>query len=178
MTLTDTSGLLSASGAGTITGAGTASLTIAGTLAQVNADLAALTDKDASLTADTIAVNASDSRGGAAVQQTVAVAVNPAVTATVAMNPVDGNNVINYAEAHATGGVPITGTETGLAAGAAFAVSVQDGTFSKTYTAAVGANGTWSATIPSADAVTLPDGTAARDHGGQVRCVLGAGDSG
>ena len=56
--------------------------------------------------------------------------------------------------------MPITGTETGLAAGAAFAVSVQDGTFSKTYTAAVGANGTWSATIPSADAVTLPDGTA------------------
>ena len=112
------------------------------------------------LTTDSITVNASDSRGGVAAPQTVAVTVNPAVTETVTINPVDGNNVINYAEAHATGGVPITGTETGLAAGATFTVSVQDGTFSKTYTAAVGINGAWSATIPSADAVTLPNGTA------------------
>ena len=160
VTLSGASGLLSAVGTGTITGAGTTGLTIAGTFAQVNADIATLTDKDASLTADSITVNASDSRGGVAAPQTVAVTVNPAVTETVTINPVDGNNVINYAEAHATGGVPITGTETGLAAGATFTVSVQDGTFSKTYTAAVGTNGAWSATIPSADAVTLPNGTA------------------
>ena len=78
------SGLLSASGAGTITGAATASLTIAGTLAQVNADLAALDRQGCSLAADSIAVNASDSRGVAA-QQTVAVAVNapPVIAAPV-----------------------------------------------------------------------------------------------
>ena len=41
MTLTDTNGVLSATGAGgAITGSGTTSLTITGSLAQVNSDLA------------------------------------------------------------------------------------------------------------------------------------------
>ena len=37
---------------------------------------------------------------------------------TVTINAVDGNNVINYAEARASGGVALSGTVTGLAAGA------------------------------------------------------------
>ena len=68
--------------------------------------------------------------------------------------------MINYAELHAAGGVPLTGTVTGLASGATFNVLVTDGTFSKTYTATVGTSGAWTATIPSADAVTLGNGTA------------------
>ncbi len=88
VTLADTNGLLSANtgatgGGGTITGDGTTSLTIVGSLTQVNADLSTLADTDSSLTADSIAVNASDSRGGIAVQRTIAVSVNapPVITA-------------------------------------------------------------------------------------------------
>jgi len=55
MTLTDTNGLLFATGAG-VTGAGTTSLTITGTDSQVNAALATLTDTDPMLGADTISV--------------------------------------------------------------------------------------------------------------------------
>ena len=58
------------------------------------------------------------------------------------------------------GGISITGKETGLSSGATFVVGVTDGSFSKDYTATVKANGSWVATIPSADAVTLPNGTA------------------
>jgi hypothetical protein len=82
-------------------------------------------------------------------------------TTSVTINPIDGNDVVNYAEAHAAGGVPITGTVTGLAQGTTFQVTVTDGAFSKSYTATVGAGGTWTATLPSADAVTLPNGAAA-----------------
>ena len=78
-TLVDTNGLLSAdtgavNGGGTISGAGSTSLSISGTLAQVNADLTTLTDQDSSLSSDIISLNASDSRGGNAVPQTISVA--------------------------------------------------------------------------------------------------------
>ena len=102
VTLSDAGGLLSASGAGTITGTGTASLTVAGTLAQVNADLAALTDQDSTLAADTITVNASDGRGGVAVQQTVAVTVNaPPVIA------VPGSALMQQNQATAVTGISV-----------------------------------------------------------------------
>src|ERR1019366_8654927 len=69
--------------------------------------------------------------------------------------------VINYAEAHASGGVALSGAVTGLAAGATFTVTVSDGAFSQGYTATVNAAGTgWTATIPTSDAITLPTGTA------------------
>jgi hypothetical protein len=99
-------------------------------------------------------LNANDGRGGRATQ-TIAVDVQ-----NVTIDPVDGNNVINNAQAHAAGGVPVSGTVTGLAAGATFVLAVADGAFAKTYTATVGLNGVWTATIPSADAVQLPNGTA------------------
>jgi hypothetical protein len=79
-TLADTNGILSANasardGGGKITGSGT-SLTITGTLDQVNADLTTLTDQDSSLNPDSITIAATDSLGGAALQQTIAVSVN------------------------------------------------------------------------------------------------------
>ena len=77
---------------------------------------------------------------------------------TLAINAVDGNNVIDHAEASA--GVTIGGTSTDLASGATFTISLTDGSFAKTYTATVGSNGAWTATVPSADAITLANGTA------------------
>jgi len=80
---------------------------------------------------------------------------------TVTIDKVDGNDVINFAEAHATSGVLLTGSVTGLAAGATFSVSVKDGALSKSYIATVNSAATgWTATIPSSDAITLPNGTA------------------
>jgi hypothetical protein len=66
--------------------------------------------------------------------------------------------VITHAEAQ--GGVTLTGTVTGLAAGATFNITVANGSFTHGYTATVNAQGTgWTATIPPADATTLKDGT-------------------
>jgi len=56
--------------------------------------------------------------------------------------------------------VLLGGTVAGLASGATFGVAVTDGFFSKTYTATVGANGVWTATIPTSDAQALADGSA------------------
>src|SRR5207237_5591775 len=79
----------------------------------------------------------------------------PAVTIAL----VDGNNVINFAEAKAAGGVPLTGTVTGIAANSTFQVTVTNGV-TKSYTATVNAAATgWSATIPSTDALALANGT-------------------
>jgi hypothetical protein len=88
VTLADANGLLSANtgttgGGGMISNPGTTDLTISGTLAQVNADLTTLSDTDSTLAADSIAVNASDGRGGNAVQKTITIDVNapPVITA-------------------------------------------------------------------------------------------------
>ena len=79
----------------------------------------------------------------------------------VTIAPVDGNNVINNAQAKADGGVALSGTVSGLAAGETFSVAVIDGGFDKTYTATVNADGTdWTAIIPQADAITLANGAA------------------
>ena len=76
---------------------------------------------------------------------------------TLTIAAVDGNNVINFAEAHAAGGVPLTGTVSGIAAGSPFNVTVTDNGVTKTYVATVNSAGTgWSATIPSTDAVPWP----------------------
>ncbi len=75
VTLADANGDLSASGSG-VSGAGTTNLTITGSLSQVNSDLATLTDTDGATGSDTITLNASDSLGGAADQQSIAVTVN------------------------------------------------------------------------------------------------------
>ena len=76
--LTDTHGNLSANtsltgGGGTITNSGTKDLVISGTLSQVYADLGTLSDTDVTAGSDTIMVNATDSFGNSATQQTIAV---------------------------------------------------------------------------------------------------------
>ena len=62
-TLTDTTGKLSATGAG-VTGAGSSTLQVSGTLAQVNAALATLTILEAAAGSDTVTVATNDGRGG------------------------------------------------------------------------------------------------------------------
>src|SRR3984893_16206022 len=79
---------------------------------------------------------------------------------TVAISPVvaGGNNVINHAEELA--GVGLSGSVTGLAAGSVFTITVADGSVTHTYQATGNSGGTgWTATIPSGDATTLPNGT-------------------
>jgi hypothetical protein len=82
------------------------------------------------------------------------------VAPTVTINPIDGDNVINHAQANAIGGVAVSGTVAGLTSGSTLTVSVTDGTFSNGYDAIVGANGAWTATIPSSDATLLANGVA------------------
>jgi hypothetical protein len=76
-TLTDTNGLLSATGVG-VTGAGTKSLKITGTLSQVNADLGTLTDNDPVMSSDSIHLTTTDSLGNAAIPANIAVTVTAA----------------------------------------------------------------------------------------------------
>ena len=92
VTLADSAGNLAATGTG-VSGAGTSALTISGSLSQVNADLATLTDTDISTAADTIAVNATDSFGNTAAQQTidVTVTVTPQSNAIGWKTPISGN---------------------------------------------------------------------------------------
>jgi FecR-like protein/Big-like domain-containing protein len=131
----------------TVNGAGTAwSATIPA------ADAAALADGTA-----IVSVQVTDANGNpASASQTVTVAeTGPAVT----IAPIDGNNLINAAEA--ARGVTLSGSVSGIAANATFDVTVTDNGVTKTYVATVNAAGTaWSATVPAADAKALADGLA------------------
>jgi hypothetical protein len=94
---------------------------------------------------------ASDGNGGTLITEIAA--------QSVTISPVEGNNLINAAEAAA--GVPLSGTVSGIAGGSTFNVTVTDNGIIKTYVATVNATGTnWSATIPSSDATVLANGTA------------------
>src|SRR5262244_3201219 len=107
----------------------------------------------------TVTAIVSDAPGNQLVQATQTFAVHETLpTVTISAQDGDGDNVINHAEAQ--GGVTLSGTVTGLAAGATFNITVADGSFTHSYTAMVNAQGTgWMAMIPSADATTLKDGT-------------------
>src|SRR5262249_25359400 len=107
----------------------------------------------------TVTAIVSDAPGNQLVQATQTFAVHEMLpTVTISVLASDGDNVINHAEAQA--GVTLSGSVTGLAAGATFAISVADGSFTHSYPATVNAKGTgWTATIPPADATTLKDGT-------------------
>ena len=87
----------------------------------------------------TLGIKIDDIGGSSTSAISTASVSGPQVKLTI--DPVDGNNVINHAEAHAVGGVSITGKETSLSSGATFVVSVADGSFSKDYTATVKGNG-------------------------------------
>src|SRR5205814_2131493 len=102
-----------------------------------------------------VSAQVTDANGNSSAIATQSVTVaetGPAVTIAL----VDGNNVINFAEAKAAGGVPLTGTGTGIAANTTFQVTVTANAATKNYTATVTAAGTsWSATTPSTDALPL-----------------------
>ena len=107
---------------------------------------------------DTVTVTLRDDPPGTASATATSKVTVP--SAKLRIKPVDGDNVINYAEAHSSHGVLITGSEKGLVVGETFNVTVTDHGLSKTYTAGVGDKGSWSATMPMADAVKLANGTA------------------
>ena len=93
-------------------------------------------------------------------------------TVTIDALDADGDSVINHTEAQ--GGVILSGSVTGLAAGAVFLIMATDGSFTKTYSAAVNTAGTgWTATIPSEDATTLQDGVGALAVTAQVTDQFG-----
>ena len=108
----------------------------------------------------TLSTQVTDAYGNVSAPATDTVTVSE-TPPTVTIAAVDGDNVINNAEAHAAAGVALSGTVSGLAAGATFVVTVTDGSFDKTYTATVNSAGNgWTATLPEADAITLANGTA------------------
>src|SRR5262244_28165 len=100
----------------------------------------------------TVTAIVSDAPGNQLVRATQTFAVHETLpTVTISAQGGDGDNVINHVEAQ--DGVTLSGTVTGLAAGATFLITVTDGEFSKTYTATVNDAGTgWTATIQTADA--------------------------
>ncbi len=119
-TLSDTNGLLAAAGAG-VSGAGTTSLTIVGSLSEVNAALATLSYLSNSPGVDTIAVNAVDSFGDAALQTSTDVTVLP--VAPPAISVATGTTVVE------PGTTPIAVTVAdpdGTAPGEALTVTVSD----------------------------------------------------
>ena len=114
VTLKDSNGLLSASGAAA--GNNSTDLVITGTLSQVNADLGTLKDTDNSAGPDTITLTASDSFGNAATPATVAVtaSVTPVITVpgaqTLGINQLTAITGVSLAESGATGSETFTVT--------------------------------------------------------------------
>src|SRR6202012_5141937 len=105
----------------------------------------------------TVSATVTDANGN---QATASQAVTVAETGpTITIAAVEGNNIINHAEALA--GVALSGTVSGLAAGSTFNVTVTDNGVVKTYVATVNGSATgWTATIPATDATALANGTA------------------
>src|SRR5262249_16341359 len=106
----------------------------------------------------TVTAIVSDAPGNQLVQATQTFAVHETLpTVTISALAANGGNVINHAEAQT--GVTLSGSVTGLAAGATFAISVADGSFTHSYTATVNAQGTgWRASEPPESAQTLKEG--------------------
>ena len=135
VTVTDTSGNLSASTAGgaVVTGGGTDDVLISGTFAQVNAALLTLTDQENTAGSDTIVLNATDGFGNTASQATIALTVNglPTIAAPTAVT-------VGIATLTAISGVSLS--ETGITTGETFTVTLADthGVLSATNTGGAG----------------------------------------
>ncbi len=120
VSLSDLSGLLSATGAG-VSGAGTDDLLITGSLAQVNADLSTLTVQEGGATSDTITINATDGLGYSAAPSSISVIELTPPQPTIAV-PNSAYGVVGLA-------TPIRGvsvSETGATASETFTVTVSD----------------------------------------------------
>ena len=115
VTLTDSSGQLSATGA---SGNGTNILTISGSLSQVNAALATLSDTNIAVGVDNIAVNATNSLNNGAASAIIPVTVNGPPVISVP------DPVIGVGQTAAISGVSIS--ETGNTAGETFTVTLND----------------------------------------------------
>ncbi|WP_338152918.1 Ig-like domain-containing protein [Chimaeribacter coloradensis] len=86
----------------------------------------------------------------------------------ISINPVTGDNLINAAEAGAA--ITLSGNTANVAGGATVTVTLNG----VTYTADVGADGSWTATVPAEDAALLTDGNlllsaSVTDNGGTVQ---------
>ncbi|MDA8478312.1 Ig-like domain-containing protein [Citrobacter sp. Awk 4] len=110
-------------------------------------DLAALGEGNVTITAEVTAANGN--KGSATHDITVDMTVP-----TVTIDSVTADNVINGAE-HATAQI-ITGTSTGVSAGATVTVTLNG----KTYTTTTDVNGKWSVGVPASDIAALEDGSA------------------
>ena len=120
MTLTDTHGVLAATGDRTGDTVPPIQLTISGTLSQVNADLTTLTDTNGTASTDNITVQATDSFHNSATPQTVDVTVNGA---PYIAGP---SQILHMSQSDPLSGVSVS--ETGNTAGETFTVTLHDST--------------------------------------------------
>ena len=122
VTLSDTTGVLSATAAAGLTISGTATnLILSGGLSVVQAALATITDTNATAVTDNITVNAMDSFGNAAAAQTVAVTVNgtPSIAAPASATVAQGVST-------AVSGVSVSETGNTTTSGETFTAVVTD----------------------------------------------------
>src|SRR6266566_1042582 len=117
-TVTDTNGVLSATG-GVQSNSGH-TLTFSGlSLATLNSDLGTLSDTDGTVGSDTITLNASDSFGNSATQQTIAVTASGAPVITV-----PGAQTLGIGQATTISGISVS--ESGNTPGETFTATVTD----------------------------------------------------
>ncbi|WP_411704772.1 Ig-like domain-containing protein [Edaphovirga cremea] len=122
------------------------------------ADLALLANGDT-----TISATVTDTAGNpATASETLTVNTD---LGGLSLDPISGDNRLNALEAGSD--LPVSGTSVNVAEGAMVTVTLNG----KTYTAIVGDDGRWTATIPAADLALLPDGqltvtATATDEGG------------
>jgi hypothetical protein len=122
------------------------------------ADLALLANGDA-----TISATVTDTAGNPA-NASETITVNTTLGG-LSLDPISGDNRLNALEAGSD--LSVSGTSANVAEGATVTVTLNG----KTYTATVGDDGHWTATIPAADLALLPDGqltvtATATDEGG------------
>ena len=139
MTLTDTSGDLSASivGGAVVTGGGTNDVQIGGTFAQVNAALGTLTDQESAAGTDTIHLNATDGFGNVASAASIGMTVNGRPTFSVPTSV-----TVGIGKPLTIAGVSLS--ETGITTGETYSVTLSD------------THGVLSATDPQGGSVSAP----------------------
>jgi len=108
----------------------------------------------AALAAGTITINASVSNAaGVSASDSSSLIVEPDTSGSIALEPISEDGYLNATEAQSP--LIISGTTTGVAEGSTVTVSFNG----VNYTATVGADGRWSATIPASALGVLEDGT-------------------
>src|SRR5262249_24670420 len=115
----------------------------------------ATTLKDGTLT---VTAQVTDQFGNQSEQATQAFAVDETLPDRKSVVEGNGDNVSTHAKTQEGG--KLSGSGAGLAASNTFKSTSGDGSFTRSCTATVNAQGTgWTATIPATDATTLKDGT-------------------